>query len=358
VFRDDPRGGAQVTDAFVATGIGSLPGTHPAEAARIVAGEVGGLPHVAELPSRGPGADMVGRTAGMLAQVADYFAVETTPIGWRFADAPGRDMRRAAQWLVEDLDCFEEHAPRDTVKQQIAGPWTLAAMIEMRNGERAVRDEGAARDLADALAEAAVGQVRQLQRRCPGMQVIIQVDEPMLRTVLQGGVSTASGLATYRAVDPQRARAALATVVDAVHGVDARVAIHCCADEPPLEVMRGSGADILSVDALLRFDEDHLAEALERGTTLMLGCVSTSPIDVPGVSAVAEPAARRVQRLLDRWGLAPERVGERVILTPTCGLAGSPPDWSRMVLRALAEAGRLLRDDSSDDGERTGGGVA
>lgn len=350
-----------MTDAFAATGIGSLPGTHPAEAARIVAGELGGLPHIAELPARGPGADMVGRTAGMLTQVADYFAVETTPVGWRFADAPGRAMRRAAQWLVEDLDCFEEHAPRGLVKQQITGPWTLAAMIEMRNGERAVRDEGACRDLADALAEAAVGQVLQLRRRCPGAQVIIQIDEPMLRTVLQGGVSTASGLATYRAVDPQRARTALAAVVDALHGVDARVAVHCCAEEPPLEVMRGSGADLISVDALLRFDEDQLAESLERGTTLMLGVVGTSAVDVPGVAAVAEPAARRVQRLLDRWGTSPERAGERVILTPTCGLAGSPPDWSRMVMRALAEAGRLLRDDGADQsagqraGDRAGG---
>ncbi len=343
-------------EAFAATGIGSLPGTHPAEAAQIVAGEIGGLPHVAELPARGPGADMVGRTAGMLAQVAEDFAVETTPVGWRFADAPGRAMRRAAQWLIEDLDCFEEHAPRRVVKQQIVGPWTMAAMIEMRNGERAVRDEGACRDIAGALAEVAVGQVLQLRRRCPGAEVIIQVDEPMLRTVLQGGVNTASGLATYRAVDPQRARTALAAVVDAVHGVDARVAVHCCAEEPPLEVMRGSGADLLSVDALLRFDEDHLAEALERGTTLMLGVVGTAAFDVPGVAAVAEPAARRVQRLLDRWGTAPERAGERVILTPACGLAGSPPDWTRLVLRALAEAGRLLRDDGSTQsaGDRAG----
>jgi methionine synthase II (cobalamin-independent) len=63
-----------------------------------------------------------------------------------------------------------------------------------------------------------------------------------------------------------------------------------------------------------------------------------------------------VQRLLDRWGTAPERAGERVILTPACGLAGSPPDWTRLVLRALAEAGRLLRDDGSTQsaGDRAG----
>ena len=58
-----------------ATGIGSLPGTRPAEAARMVAGELPDLAHVAELPARGPGADMIGRTTAMLAAVAPYFAV-------------------------------------------------------------------------------------------------------------------------------------------------------------------------------------------------------------------------------------------------------------------------------------------
>ncbi len=37
-----------------ATGIGSLPGTDPAEAMRIVLGELPDLPHLVELPARGP----------------------------------------------------------------------------------------------------------------------------------------------------------------------------------------------------------------------------------------------------------------------------------------------------------------
>ncbi len=78
-----------------ATGIGSLPGTDPLEWARTIAGELPDLPHVPELPARGPGADLVGRTMALLADVAPDLAVETTPVGWRFADAPGRVMARA-----------------------------------------------------------------------------------------------------------------------------------------------------------------------------------------------------------------------------------------------------------------------
>ncbi|HEY6276391.1 MAG TPA: methionine synthase, partial [Streptosporangiaceae bacterium] len=40
--------------AASATGVGSMPGTDPAEALRIILGELPGLPHLAELPARGP----------------------------------------------------------------------------------------------------------------------------------------------------------------------------------------------------------------------------------------------------------------------------------------------------------------
>ena len=50
-----------------ATAIGSMPGTAYDEAVRIVLGELPGLPHVPELPARGPHADMTGRTLAIAA---------------------------------------------------------------------------------------------------------------------------------------------------------------------------------------------------------------------------------------------------------------------------------------------------
>ena len=49
-----------------ATGVGSLPGTDVSEAMKTVLGELPDLPYLPELPARGPGADMIGRTAGLL----------------------------------------------------------------------------------------------------------------------------------------------------------------------------------------------------------------------------------------------------------------------------------------------------
>ncbi|MFZ8925211.1 MAG: methionine synthase, partial [Candidatus Nanopelagicales bacterium] len=91
-----------------ATGIGSLPGTDSQEWSRTIAGELPDFPHIPELPARGPGADLIGRTMALLADVAPDLAVETTPVGWRLADAPGRVMSRARSWLAEDLDGVEQ----------------------------------------------------------------------------------------------------------------------------------------------------------------------------------------------------------------------------------------------------------
>ena len=112
-----------------ATGAGSLPGTDPLEAMRLVFGELPDFPHLAELPARGPGADLTGRTAALLVDLA----VELTPTGWRFTTRPGRDLRRAQGFLSADLDALEEAAAgyQGPLKIQACGPWTLAATIEL-----------------------------------------------------------------------------------------------------------------------------------------------------------------------------------------------------------------------------------
>ncbi len=52
--------------AGCATGIGSMPGTDPAEVIAVILGELPDFPYLPELPARGPGADLTGRTAALL----------------------------------------------------------------------------------------------------------------------------------------------------------------------------------------------------------------------------------------------------------------------------------------------------
>jgi methionine synthase II (cobalamin-independent) len=336
-----------------ATGIGSLPGADAFESARVVAGEVPELVHVVELPARGPGADMIGRTASQLARVSEGLGVETTPDGWRLTPGIGRTVRRAWSWLGEDLDALQSAAGETTsaVKGQLAGPWTLAANLELSSGERALRDPGACRDIAQALAEAAAEHVRELRRRFPrAAAVLLQLDVPMLPAVLAGTVGTASGLATYRAVAEPVAVSALRTVVNAATEAGAVVGMHCCADDPPIGVMRSAGAQFISID-LLRTErlgaraDEALAAAWESGVALFCGTVS-------GPSTFsARQASRPIRELADRAGLSDPRHMASIVVTPACGLAAASPSVARGAYAACRAASAVLRDAAASDAE-------
>ena len=88
-----------------------------------------GIPYLPELPSRGPGADLVGRSAALLADLA----VDLQPSGWRFTDRAGRDLARTRAFWRRDLDELAEayDGYAGPLKVQVAGPWTLAASIEL-----------------------------------------------------------------------------------------------------------------------------------------------------------------------------------------------------------------------------------
>jgi methionine synthase II (cobalamin-independent) len=338
-------------NGFTASGIGSWPGTHSDEAARVIAGELPELPHIAELPERGPGADMIGRTMALLADISPDFAVETTPTGWRMADRPGRIMRRATAWWGEDLDSAEAHfrgAPR--VKTQVCGPWTLAAAIESRGGERIIRDHGACREIAEALGAAVEAHVRQLQRRLPGAQVVVQIDEPSLPAALAGQVATASGLATYRRIDPQIAQSALARISDVIAACDAQSWVHCCAADVPIPLLLSAGFHGVSIDPLQGGDSgartrEGIPLIWDAGRIVAMGILGVTPGPGPD-EARAEHAAHLVEKLLHRWGFPTEDVAARTVLTPSCGLAGSSPDDARRSYAVLREVGRLLRDEA------------
>src|SRR5699024_5875561 len=122
---------------------------------------------------------------------------------------------------------------------------TLAAGLEQTRGDRMLSDYGARRDLAESLAEGLAHHVGDVARRVPGAEVILQLDEPSLPTVLAGNVPTISGFGRLRAVDEDEARSLLQRVVDAA-GVP--VVVHCCAAGVPTSLVRRAGAIAVSVD--------------------------------------------------------------------------------------------------------------
>lgn len=325
----------------IATGIGSWPGTDVAEALRVVAGELADLPHLPELPARGPGADLVGRAAARLVDLP----VDLQPSGWRLVDRPGRDQARAAAFWREDLDRMAHtfDGRQGPLKVQLAGPYTLAASLWLPRGDRAVSDPGARRDLVASTAAAVAELVRDVVRLVPGAQVVLQLDEPSLPAVLGGRLRSASGFGVLRAVAPAEVREGLAMVLGAARRAGADTAVHCCADDVPLGLLHLAGAGALAVDTALlgHAGWDALAEAVEAGTRLWAGILPTAG-ELP--SAAAATALARSWREV---GLAAELLRE-VVITPSCGLAGSDPDSARATLARAVEVARAVTEVSAE----------
>lgn len=232
----------------------------------------------------------------------------------------------------------------------MVGPWTLAAAIELRTGERALRDPPAVADLADALGEALRLHVADLRRRLPrATAIVVQIDEPSLPAVLEGRIGTASGLSSYRAVDAQDAERVLRQPMAAVRDVGALPGVHCCHPDVPMDLLRRAGAGFLSVDLIALADgqDDALGRAWESGTGIVAGCVPSVGDSAPGATRASAP----LRDLLHRLGLEDPRWLEQTVITPACGLAGASPQWVRAALAACVRVGRVVRDDGQNEEE-------
>lgn len=328
----------------LATGIGSWPGEDIREALRTVRdllsegpSGVTALPYLPELPARGPGADLVGRAAALLVDLP----VDLQPQGWRLVDHPGRDAERAASWWRQDLDELAEAFDGwpGGLKLQVAGPWTLAAALWLPRGDRVLSDPGATRDLAESLAEGVRAHVADVARLVPGAELVLQLDEPTLPAVLRGRIRSDSGYRTLPAPEAARAEAVLSTVLSAARDVGARTALHCCGDAPPVDLLRGAGADAIALDTapLDHAAWESVATAVEAGTTFWAGALATTGL-------TAYQAARDV--LATRWhelGLDPATLAG-VGVTPACGLAGASPQLAAQITRRTVETAAALAD--------------
>jgi len=314
-----------------------MPGEDFTHSVQLVAEAVPDFPFLPELPARGPIAHLTGRAAAIVSDLG----FDLQPAGWRLTDAAGIDHRRARSLLAQDLDVLEEQLQgyAGRFKVQVAGPWTLAATVEKPRGDKVLSDQGARRDLAQALAEGVRVHLADVQRRLPQAGLVLQVDEPALPFVLGGQVPTASGFSRHRSVKPPEAQDALEWVLGAAG--DLATVAHCCAAEAPIDLFRRSGAGGVSVDlaVLPASAYEQLATAIDEGAQAYLGVVPSTGDRVPS----AKGPLQRVLRLLDMLGFDPEEVAGQLVFTPSCGMAGASASYAEGTLRALGEAARELR---------------
>jgi methionine synthase II (cobalamin-independent) len=331
--------------AGAATGIGSLPGTDAAEACRMALGELPEFPFLPELPGRGPGADLIGRTAALLIDLP----VQVTPRGWQLTDRPGRDASRAAGYWSQDLDALEEIAVgySGPLKVQVCGPWTLAASLELsRSVHPVLADQAAVADLTVSLAEGLAAHAADVRRRIPAATLVVQLDEPSLPAVLAGRVPTASGFGSVAAVDRAVVTQRLAAVLSAS---SAATVVHCCgriATTFPDILAAGASAISFDLDQLPVRETDRIAELAEAGLGLLVGALSTAQASrLPG--GPPQPARQTAATVVEMWrrtGLPDADLAAQVVVTPACGLAGVSPEAARAALAHCREAARVAAE--------------
>ncbi|MGF0117571.1 hypothetical protein ACQFYA_14815 [Promicromonospora sp. Marseille-Q5078] len=264
---------------------------------------VDALPFLTQLTGRGPGADAVGRTAAMLAEMP----VELGPHGWKLADHPGTDLRRADALLREDLGALAVAAVgyEGALALELVGPWTLAAELWSARGDRVLADAGARRDLSLALGEAVRAHVAQVRAQVPGATPVVQLTEPLLGQVHAGVLPSFSGYGRLRAVPGPDVVEGLRPVVDAAHDAGARVVVHLGATWVGVPPVALAGADAVGLDLADvgpgGWNErawELLARASERGLGLWAGLPPATVSQCSGpqlaelVRLVAEPWRR------------------------------------------------------------------
>lgn len=350
-----------------ATALGEWPGTDPVETAKVVLGLFPSpqLPELAALPGRGTGSDAVGRTAAMLVELP----VDIQPYGWRFADRPGLDQRRAVSALSTDVNVLADVVGATgefpaQFKVHAMGPLSLAASIHLHYGERALRDHGARRDIAESLAAGLALHAAKVALSVPGAALTLQLDEPFIAAAAAGTIPTASGYRTLRSIPAAELRHTWSVLVDAARdagfasvalnvargeasqtsvarpGETESAAAEAAAWRTALEAALDSGADAVAVP-LQNLDTGHweqLAGAIESGMGVWAGTVPASAGGVPPSYSVL------LERIMRPWrglGLEESRL-QQLRITPESSLAQLSPQQARMVLgRALEVADAL-----------------
>lgn len=265
------------------------------------------VPFLTQLAGRGPGADAVGRTASLLAEMP----VELGPHGWKLTDHPGADLRRAESLLREDLSALAVAAVGldGPLAVELTGPWTLAAQLWSARGDRVLADVGARRDLSLGLAEAVRRHLADVRAQVPGATPVVQLTEPLLGQVHAGVLPSFSGYSRLRAVPGPDVVEGLLPVVDAAHDAGARVVVHLGATWVGVPPVALAGADAVGLDLAdiggagesAGWNErawELLARATERGIGLWAGLPPATVSQCSGpqlgelVRLVAEPWRR------------------------------------------------------------------
>jgi len=335
---------------FVATGIGSLPFTDPAEACKLIFQHMPEAPHWPQLPGINPREGMIDQFLdGAPGVVEKGGRVYLSPL------EPYEEWERFYQGYEEGaLDAFaisrergrgfyaflaevERREPPHFIKGQVTGPITLGLTLKDEEGAAAFFNP----DLRDMLVKLAAMKARwqeaTFKRLVPQAETIIVFDEPILSSYGSAfmNVSRADVISCLR---------------EAIAPLAGLKGVHICGNTDWPMIME-IGLDIIHFDAYKDLSSVLLyAEPLRRylaeGGAISWGIVPTDEeaLKSAGPSHLAARLTQGIEQLIQE-GLSQEILSGGSLIAPSCGAGSLSEQGARRVYELTAAVAAILRRD-------------
>ncbi|MCL6635852.1 MAG: hypothetical protein K6T29_08835 [Peptococcaceae bacterium] len=346
----------------LATGIGSMPFTDPAEALPLIRKYLPEIPHWPQLPLRGRQEHFVNQflrplvEAGLLTDDGDRVYFDPARPGWagcltgfystylacEDGDAGALDAFAFPEDAAAGFYAFLEEMEKGTgdavlLKGHTVGPLSVAFQVKDQRGRFAYYDDQLRDLIVKTVAMHAAWQARELGRF--GLPVLIFVDDPAVSVY---------GQSSYITVTREMIKEDLGAVFRAVHRAGALAGLHSC-DAIDWSILFESELDVVSFDACNYFSSiipfiSSLKEFFSRGGSLAWGLVPT----LHG-RAMEEDEDSLLKILEEEWseltgrGIARETLFRRCLITPACGTGLLEPRLAERIYRLTASVSRKLR---------------
>ena len=328
----------------LATAIGSMPHTDPAEACSIVLAKLPEIPVWPQLPHQS-------FLENMYAQYSEGFpgvVLESEHIYVnRSTDLSESLEKFYAAYLENDIDKYAvsmEYAAGlhqflslkvkpFAVKGQVTGPISFGLVVTDQDRRPILYDETLADALAKHLRMKAAWQERELAKLSPN--TIIFIDEPYLASLGSAFVSLDNDTV-------------ISLTNEVLGGISKLKGMHCCGNTD-WSVLLTTDIDILSFDAYNYGESLALYPAavkafLDRGGVLAWGIIPSEEATLPGETAPNLLARlEKLMRLLSGKGIDYDILLERCLITPSCGLGSISSQAAVKALELTAEVSREFR---------------
>ncbi|MDO4917204.1 MAG: hypothetical protein Q3974_06245 [Rothia sp. (in: high G+C Gram-positive bacteria)] len=326
------------------TGLGEWSGTDFLDASTRIRGELGSphLPYLAELSERGYAATRLARTISCL----EGLEADGASFGWRIVSGRAVESERARSLFSSDINAVADVVGKESsighsFKIQLCGPLTLASSLYLPNGERAISDRGATRDIRDSLIAGISSWIELIQEAVPGEQLFCQFSEPLAAAALQGELLTASKFRTLAPVEPHVLEESFEMLQSELSALNVKIAISDLAREYHPKISASADALAINTAEFADHDWEDVARVVESGTEAWLGSA-----DPQRYVPVAD-AAQKLWRAWRNVGLPASSLAS-LNLTESSSLQRVSSGYATQFLAYLTDMSRAISEIAQD----------